>query len=198
MNISRLFTVCSASLALLGLCRPATAQDPFESKPQPENRKEKGDYQRQEKREKPQDRERDGDKFAAMKQKIGELHRDGQHEEAERLTRELKAAWEQRGGDRAGQPSRDQQVPEKFQHIQEAIKHLQAAGLQEPAAHIREMAEKMRAEEERDRQENFKKDRQGDGGKNATNDLRRELEKTRAELEKMGQELKELRSQIPK
>jgi hypothetical protein len=107
------------------------------------------------------------ERFAQLKRQMQELHRAGKHEEAERLSKELHAAWEKhearikahQNDEPKKRPedehhalpggSRDR-APERYRHLQEAIRHLRAAGLND-ARDLENAAAKLRESFDGDR-----------------------------------------------
>jgi hypothetical protein len=86
------------------------------------------------------------EKLARIRHEIGELHKAGKHEEAERLARRIEAAESgQKPGPAAGHET---PRPERLRHLRQAIEHLHAAGMHDMAENLEKHAQRIREEVE--------------------------------------------------
>lgn len=133
-----------------------------------------------------------GDKMAAMKREVEELHRAGKHDEAERLEHRHSGMHAPHGSDRKKAGA---EGPQRLQHLGEAIRHLHEAGfggqaeeLEKLAAHLKEeiMRDEMRA--------------RGGAGPEVLEKImaahKAEVQSMRVEMQKMARALEELRGQV--
>lgn len=133
-----------------------------------------------------------------MREHAGNLHRDGKHEEAERVEREIEEIASQRpdrpdrdrprGPQRQG-PRQDGAIVElqqRLNHLHVAMENLRAAGMPDLAMEVEHRAEETRRElEERARR-----------GRPETTGPREELEQLRRELDEVRGQLEALRREV--
>jgi hypothetical protein len=196
MKIAQSFTL--VAFMALAWCAASIAQEPTKPKDREDQFSKKKERVEsnpgvEEKRLLPKD------KLAAIKERIQDLRRAGQNEEADKLQSQVTKAYERKGVDKGVEKRAEaaKDGPEKLKHLREAIEHLRQAGFKEQAESLEPLAIKMRTEFESKRADSPK----GEGGgkeHDQVQSLRRELDQTRDQMKQMMQELREVRALVQK
>ena len=133
-----------------------------------------------------------GDKAAAIKREVEELHRAGKHDEAERLQRRLSGMHAHQGHDKK---TAGAEGPQRLQHLVEAIRHLHQAGFGRQAEELEKLAAHLKEEMMRDEMR-----ARGGAGPEALEKIvaahKAEVQAMREEMQKMARAVEELRGQV--